>query len=244
MERPHLWLLAAVLAAGSAGAEDPVRGTPSTRIGLTPAVNADVPLPTIPVAKGVYQPTGLGDAKWGMTMAEVWKLYPKARWVPEDEQLGAPVVDGPYVDRLEVTDVTVPGLEKPTRVELRFWKGKFWATIIYLGDNDPEKVKAYIAKQFGPFTSGDDFSPMWVGEKVTTGAAYHQKWYGSSDNALSEHARKWFSDMLNGRWSRETAEEIAERDKWVAALTPKAGDEKKDGGATPTAAKPTPAPTK
>jgi hypothetical protein len=238
MKQRHLWVLAALLGVAPVGAAGQQK--PTALVGVLTPAPAGTPFvaPTLPSAK-VYEPTGYENAKWGMSLGEVWKMYPKARLIGEEEQTGAPVVEGPYVDRLMLTEQKVPGFEQPTNVELRFWKGKFWATIIFFGPNDPEKSKAYILKQFGQFTAGDDFSPMWVGEKVTTGAAYHQGWYGSSYNPLSEGARTWFTDMMNGRWTKETEEEKAEREARMAALTPQAA-----GGTKPPDATPSPAPAK
>jgi len=178
--------------------------------------------PAAPASSG-QQPTGFGKAKFGMSLAEVWKMYPTARLLGEEEQAGAPVVDGPYIDRILVKDQPVPGFAKPTMVEMRFWKDKLWAVIVYFGDNDPEKSKAYLESKFGNPTSTDGSNPTWVGEKVTSTASYMERWYGTSDVALSKQAQAWFGEMITGNWKGETPEEKAAREKRMAALTPKAG---------------------
>jgi hypothetical protein len=221
-----VWLLAAVLVAHPATAADD-----ATPAATTPQPAATVPPTPEPRAK--FEPTGIGKAKFNMSIAEVWKLYPKARLMPKDEQGGAPVVEGPYIDRLWITDQTVPGLPRPATLELRFWNGKLWAVIVYINDNDPKLVQHFLLNTFGEPTHHSDQGNIydWEGDKVSTSATMDQKWYGSTDNQLSKFARAWFSDMLNGIWKGETPQEAATRVARMAELTPKSA---KAAKATPT----------
>jgi hypothetical protein len=170
------------------------------------------------------EPTGFGPAKFGMSLAEVWKMYPKAELLGPMATLGVAAVDGPYIDRLALRDQPVPGFAKPTTVELRFWKDRLWQVIVYFGDNDPDACKAYLTQTFGPSASPDPNNPSWPGSKVSTSAAYKQKWYGYSDDATSKQATEWFGDALKGVWKGETAEEKAVREQRMAALTPRAAN--------------------
>jgi hypothetical protein len=226
-------LLAALLAASQAGAADK-KATPAAPAAATAK-------PTAP-PRAKFEPTGVGNAKFGMSLAEVWKMYPKAKLMGEEEQGGAPVLEGPYIDRLLIKDQKVPGFEKPTTLELRFWNGKLWAVIVYFGDNDAETSRASLLKIFGPQASDDGANDnlTWYGEKANTTATFREKWYGTSDNALSAQARGWFSDMLNGIWKGETPEEKAAREARMAALTPKSAKSK---ATTPTPGAPAPAAT-
>ncbi len=186
---------------------------------------AVAPMATAATVAGakVDEPTGFERAEFGMSLGEVWKMYPNAELLASTATLGASNVGGPYIDRLALRNHPVPGFDKPTTVELRFWKDKLWGVIIYFGDNDPDKCKALLAKTFGPTTSRDPNHPVWRGDRVTTIGAYKQSWYGSSDNAFSNQATAWFSDLTEGKWKGETAEEKAARERRMAALTPKAG---------------------
>lgn len=169
-----------------------------------------------------YQPDGFGAAKFGMSLGEVWGMYKEARLLPERKSLGAAVLDGPYVERLELDNRTVEGLSKPATVELRFWKGKLWGVIIYFDKTDLEQVKAYLNRHYGPSAAKNPDLPLWRGEKVTTTATLNQGWYGYSDNELSKEATAWIQATMNGSWKHETAEEKAERSARMAALTPRA----------------------
>ena len=168
------------------------------------------------------EPTGFGTASFGMSLKDVWAMYPKARLLGEKESLGAAVLDGPYIERLALRDQPVPGFPKPTTVELRFWKGKLWGVVVFFGDNDPEVCKAYLAQAYGPTTVRDTSMPLWRGDKVTTTATYKQGWYGYTDNALSQEVSAWLAEALKGSWKRATAEENAERERRMAEVTPQA----------------------
>ena len=165
-------------------------------------------------------PTGFGATKFGMRLAEVWAMYPKAELLEQTAQLGASNVGGPYVDRLALRNYPVAGLDKPTTVELRFWKDQLWTVIVYFGDNDLEHSKAYLVKTFGPRRAGDSESPSWPGASVTTSATYKQRWYGTSDNAMSQQVAAWFADVIAGKWTDASPAEKADRAKRMAALTP------------------------
>src|SRR5262249_46593011 len=171
----------------------------------------------------LYEPDGYGPAKFGMSLAQVWKMYPQARMLGENESLGAAVVDGPYIDRLVLRDQSVPGFATPTTVELRFWKDKLWAVIVYFGKNDPEQCKAHLAKTFGPSRTRDPDNPVWNGAKVSTTGTYKEHWYGYVDIAMSQEAGAWLKTVLNGTWKGETPEEREAREKRMAALTPGGG---------------------
>jgi hypothetical protein len=185
---------------------------------------ADQPAPPAPAANAtpLYEPTGFGTAKFGMSLAQVWKMYPQARLLRENETLGAAAVGGPYIDRLVLRNQPVPGFAKPTTVELRFWKDQLWGVIVFFGDNDPEQCKAYLAKTFGPTTSRDPDNPVWLGGKVSSTGTYKEHWYGYTDIAMSQEAGAWVKSVMNGTWKGETAEEKAAREKRMAALTPSA----------------------
>lgn len=198
--------LAAVLTAGQVSATD------------QPAPPAAAARPT-----PLYEPTGFGTAKFGMSLAEVWKMYPQARLLGEKETLGAAAVGGPYIDRLVLRNQPVPGFAKPTTVELRFWKDQLWGVVVFFGDNDPEQCKAYLARTFGPSTARDLDNPVWLGEKVSSTGTYKEHWYGYTDIAMSREAGAWLKTVMNGTWKGETPEEKAAREKRMAALTPNPG---------------------
>lgn len=170
-----------------------------------------------------YQPAGFGPAAFGMGLMQVWKLFPLAKLMSGEEQLGAPLVAEPYVDRLELRDQSVTGLDKPTTVELRFWKDQLWSAVVYFGDNDVAQVKAFLEKTFGRPVGSEADHPTWPGPRVTTTAVYSQKWYASSLNDLSQEADAWQGDMLKGTWKGETPEEEAARQRRMRALTPAPG---------------------
>ena len=217
-----MWLPVALLAAGPVHADQSAHSDP-------------MPTAATMSAARPYEPAGFEAAKFGMSLAEVWKMYPKAELVNPKVGLGASTLGGPYIDRLVLREQPVRGFDKPTTVELRFWKDKLWGVIIYFGDNDDARCKAYLAEIFGPGSATNPDNPVWDGERVTTIGVYKQRWYGSSDNSLSAQATAWFRDKLSGQWKGESPEEVAAREKRMAALTPKSD---KAPGAAPTAVAP------
>lgn len=140
------------------------------------------------------EPDGFGKARFGLSPAEVAKLYPSAK--PLDKEfLGATPVFSPFIARQHLTEQKVPGLSKPVSVELRYWKDKLWVVIVYFGDNSAEQVEASLRERFGE-PMGTGTGPYWTGEKVSITTAVREKWYSISDNAASAEVRHLFAEEM------------------------------------------------
>jgi hypothetical protein len=117
----------------------------------------------------------------------------------------------------------VDGLDKPTTVELRFWKKKLWGFIVYFGDNKDEAVIAMLNGRLGPPDGTDPKYPVWKRAKTQTTAEMLQRWYGVNDLPLSTQAQAWFAQLLTGGWSGPTQADLDEiEDRTPAPATPAA----------------------
>jgi hypothetical protein len=190
----------------------------------TPAAVADTPTPAQPKSgQTADEFTGYGSAPFLTTYDAFKRLYPSAEPVSEGANLGAPSIGGPYIRRLVLKDQKVEGLEKPTMVELRFWKNKLWGVIVYYGENNPEQIFAMLIKRLGPSDSTDPTNPLWERSKTQTTAQKKQLWFGINDRALSKEAQDWFKLALTGKWRGATPEELVELGLATPVATAAAG---------------------
>lgn len=133
------------------------------------------------------EPEGFGQARFGMSPAEVERLYPRLTTLGR-ENLGATPVLSPLAVRQLLPPQELQGLSKPVRVELRYWKDRLWTVIVYYGDNSAEDVITVLRKQVGD-PGNRDKEPTWRGEKVTVITANRERWYAISDDALSREVQ-------------------------------------------------------
>lgn len=143
-------------------------------------------------------PDGFGRAKFGMSVEEVKKAYPKMEVL--DRMLGAAVVSGPFVKRFLLPGMKHPGLAKPTDVELRFWKDRLWVAIVYFGDNPEAKVLEALRKQNGEPEPG---SNSWTGRKSTVVFVPRQRWYSVGDNAITQEVQQLFMEEFRRKFSQQ-----------------------------------------
>lgn len=195
-------------------------------LGSAPAFAADPQGAPTPVAKAnpanVKEFTGLGSFPFGGSLADFVKQYPKAEPLPEGKDLGSPTIGGPYIRRFVLQDQKFEGVDKPTQIEVRFWKNKLWAVIVYYGDNDDKKIHTMLDERLGPITTGDDDNPLWELEKTQVTAQRKQRWFGITQTALSNEARAWFALMITGQWKGATEAELVELGLATPAPTPAA----------------------
>jgi len=140
------------------------------------------------------EPTGFGEAKFGMTADEVRGKFPKLEELTKN--LGAVPVGGPYITRYVLWKQPLPGLSKPGDVEMRFWKGKLWVIIVYCGENGKDAMLAALTKAYGPATNTDVRYPSWIGEKSSLVSEPNETRYTMNDNAMSKEAQVWFAEVL------------------------------------------------
>ena len=156
----------------------------------------------VPAAAMTNEPTGFGAAKFGQSVEEVKKALPKVE--PLEGSLGAQAFPSEHLKRFALKGTKVPGLEKPTNVELRFWKDKLWTVIVYFGENPPEQVTAALTKQYGP-PAGTPANPAWHGERTETLVVNRERYWATTDNALSTDAQAWFREYLTGQRAEPAA---------------------------------------
>lgn len=195
-------------------------------VGLLP-----IALLAAPALAMTNEPTGFGAAKFGDSIAQVQKALPKMEETSKD--LGAQAFSSDHLKRFALQQAQVPGLDKPTTVELRFWKDKLWAVIVYFGDNTDAQVLEMLTKQFGP-PAAATATPAWRGTQTETLMVARQRYYGTTYNPLSADAQAWFVERLRGEGYTATGGPPATPQ---AAASPAAGTPPQAAG-SPAAATP------
>jgi hypothetical protein len=187
---------------------------------LVLAADSAPPAAVTAAPTGLNEPSGVGDLKLEAPVAEVEKKHPEMEKLKWNAGLGAAVVGGPHVERYVLRGYEVKNLAKPADVELRFWDGKLWVIIVYLGQNPADEVRAALEKQIGkPTAQGPPTS--WLGKKSTTVLAYGQGYFSISDNGLSDQARQVMVKALGHFMQRRPGATPPPRSK-AAAGTPAA----------------------
>ena len=152
------------------------------------------------------QPTGYGKARFGMTPAEVEKLYKGQVRVLAQENMGATPVTGPNIVRQLLANQRVPGLKEPTNVELRYWKDKLWVVIVYYGQNGNDAVNEALRAEYGaPTISAQD--SVWQGPKTLVNTSNRERWYAMSDVALSRDAQQAFMEDMRKLQEKQRAQD-------------------------------------
>jgi hypothetical protein len=105
------------------------------------------------------EPTGIGKAKFGMSVGEVRKLYPKLQPTKGTEEA---LKKGEQLVVIYEMDNQSVGPLKPCHTELRFFKDELYEVQIHCPDRD--KVVAYLQKTYGPSTKASEKSIFWKGE--------------------------------------------------------------------------------
>lgn len=151
-------------------------------------------LGSLPAAALTNEVTSVGKATLGQSRAQVQKAYPKMQ--PTNENLGSQPFSSEYLERFVVTDFVVPETRQKGVMELRFWKGKLWAIIVYYGDgNDAKVIEAFTARM-GPPNGTNPAKPGWNGDKSQNFVETERHWYGITDNEISKDAQAWFYARL------------------------------------------------
>ncbi len=169
------------------------------------------------LAANKHEPNGLGKLRFGMTPAQVLRLYPALKKL-DQENLGASPVISPLAVRQLLSNQKVPGLKKPVLVELRYWKEKLWVIVVYFGQNPADEVMAALKKQYGePSTSSRE--PVWRGKKANVMTNLMPGWYAIADNELSRDAQEVIIGEIRKNEERMRAQQEAQRLQAQAAAT-------------------------
>jgi hypothetical protein len=150
--------------------------------------------PTAPPTPHV--PDGLGQAKFGMTLAQVRQLYPAL--APAPAMTGAAYVKSPHLTRYVVPKVDVPGLQGQCTLELRFWKDQLWSVIVYYGTTPFSTVVENLRREYGPPTTtiGD---PTWKLRHAAIVTSRSQMWYSLEDSEMSMDVERAFLEAIHER---------------------------------------------
>ncbi|MFN8641986.1 MAG: hypothetical protein U0802_10120 [Candidatus Binatia bacterium] len=153
-----------------------------------------VTLAALPAAALKNEITAFGKAKLGDTTDQVRKVFPKMK--PTTDNLGAQTFPSEHLERFVVTDVVVPETKQKGTLELRFWKGKLWAIIVYDGDGNDQKVIEALTKRMGPPNGTNPAKPGWNGDKSQVFVEAEHHWYSVTENQMSKDAQAWFYAYL------------------------------------------------
>ena len=163
-----------------------------------------VALPAVAVLAATPRPPlprGFGKAKFGMSVAQVRRLYPALQ---PAQGGGAAYFNSPHLTRYLIPRVNVTGLKQRVNVELRFWKDQLWTVIVYYGTNPFEEVVQSLSRQYGQATTrGND--PSWEDSHTTIITAPGQAWYSFSDNAISKDPQEVLRNLLEALQGRRPA---------------------------------------
>jgi hypothetical protein len=144
----------------------------------------------------VKQPTGYGKAKFGSTVEEVKKVFPKLEALTKEQMLGAPIVNTPDISRYALHEQSFPGASKPIDVELRFWKGKLWLYIAYFPPEEADAVLAKLTSEYGPQANKSADYPTWKLENTTVLVEKKLGRVTVNDNSFTKEAQEWFLGEL------------------------------------------------
>ena len=150
------------------------------------------------VARGadVKQPTGYGKAKFGSTVDEVKKVFPKLEALTLQQTMGAPIVNAPDITRYALHEQSFPGAAKPIDVELRFWKGKLWLYIAYFPPEEADAVLGKLTSEYGPQGNKSADYPSWKLENTTVLLEKKLGRVTVNDNGFTKEAQEWFLGEL------------------------------------------------
>lgn len=143
-------------------------------------------------AAAVKDANGYGKARFGATVNEVQKAYPKLEELTMNQSLGAPVIKGPDITRYVLHAETYPGVSQPIDVELRFWKGKLWLYIAYFPATESDAVLAKLVEDHGPSTSKSADYPSWKLEKSNVLLEKKLGRVTVNDDGFTKEAQAWF----------------------------------------------------
>lgn len=133
------------------------------------------------------EPTGFDKVKFGTSVEDVKKAYPAMK-KPEGKKAAG--LNHPKIERYFLEKHQLPGLEKPTDIDLQFWSGKFWLGQIHFGDNDPAKVDAYLLKTYGEPGYKDENFRTWNGKTAGAVQSIRNKTFEVHDEGMSNEARR------------------------------------------------------
>jgi hypothetical protein len=187
-------------------------------------------LAALPASAITNEPTAFGAAKLGAGTAEVKKAYPKME--PTKEFLGAQAFESEHLTRYVLKRIRVPETGQQGMVELRFWKDRLWAVIVYYGETNDQKVVETFTKRLGPPNGTNPQKPSWQGDKSLTFVETDQNWYSFTENDLSKDAQAWFFARLQEMKGAIAAQAAA------AAATPAAKAAESAPAANPAAPAP------
>ena len=155
-------------------------------------------------AADVKQPAGYGKVRFGATVDEVKKAYPKLEELNMSQSLGAPVIKGPDITRYVLHAESYPGVAEPIDVELRFWKGKLWLYIAYFPPAQSDSVLAKLVADHGPSTGKNPDYPNWKLEKSTVLLEKKLGRVTVNDDASTKEAQAWFlAELKKGMAARK-----------------------------------------
>lgn len=125
------------------------------------AVLVSVTLPPVvsAAADKFVEPTGFGKAKFGMSVAEVHKLYPKMQPTKGTEE--AMKKGGQLVLIYDLEDQSVGPL-KPCAANLRFFNDELYEVQFHCPDR--VKVGQYLQKTYGEPTRTTEKAVFWMGK--------------------------------------------------------------------------------
>lgn len=158
------------------------------------------------------EPTGFGKLKFGMSVDQVKKLFPKMEALSLETNLGVGPLGGPNVLRFRLPKQKVPGAKEPADVEVRFWKGKLWMIAVYYGVANDKTVMAALSEQYGPPTATNAQTSAWTGQHSVLFVEHGPGQYTIQDMAMMKEAQAYVLDLLRkGRQAEALPKDTAQQ---------------------------------
>ena len=123
------------------------------------------------------EPTGFGKAKFGMSVADVRKVYPQMQATKGTEQVAGKGGEA-FLLIFELDNQSVGPL-KPCKAELRFFQNELYA--VNFRCPDKVQVQQYLQKTYGLPTKTTERSAFWIGEHGAVSLSPSSGAFGFSD---------------------------------------------------------------
>jgi hypothetical protein len=147
------------------------------------------------------EPTGFGKVKFGMSVAEARKLYPKLQPTKGTEEAVAKGEQPQLVLIYEMDNQSVGPLTR-CQVQLRFFTGELYEVGVRCPDR--AKVGQYLQKTYGEPTKSTQNAVFWMGQRSSVSLAPRNGAFGFSDNKRLQAMQSMLFAQLQKMGAGET----------------------------------------
>ncbi|MBI3783076.1 MAG: hypothetical protein HY270_06725 [Deltaproteobacteria bacterium] len=140
------------------------------------------------------EPAGINKARFGMTPAELLKVYPQAKMLPHPTPAQHQAL---ALESYQLTGQKI-GRLKDCRLEMRFFGGHLELYEIQALCPDKDEVTRYLTGTFGMPTRTTDSMLMWTGSKVAINYVPKSGAFSFGDIARARDMQAMLMQALRG----------------------------------------------